>query len=151
MGINLFRDLGFDEQSAEVRRAREEAAIYAQSFAGLLAARKSEGLSQAQVAERMGTTQSAVSEIEAGRKDVRLSTLIRYAQAVDRGLDLIMPKRAKSAEPIWEEVAEVRPIRQSASLTVKVRLDANRLATFDESDRLFAGSNSKRYDFGKAA
>ena len=151
MGINLFRDLGFDDQSAEVRRAREEAASYAESLARLFAARRSEGLSQAQVGERMGTTQSAVSEIEAGRKDVRLSTLIRYAQAVGRDFGLSLPKRAVSAEPIWEEVSKVGPVRDSASSTVRVRLDAHLLATFEESDRLFAGSNSKRYEFGKAA
>jgi transcriptional regulator with XRE-family HTH domain len=151
VGINLFRDLGFDENSTEVRRAREEAAIYAQSIAGLVAARKGEKLSQAQVAERMGTTQSAVSEIEAGRKDVRLSTLIRYAQAVQRTLGVTMASRDKSADPIWEHVAEVRSIPQSPASMVKVRFDANLLASFDESDLLFKGTNSRRYEFGKAA
>lgn len=150
MGINLFRDLGFDEQSAEVRRAREEAAIYADSVAALFAARKSEGLSQAQVADRMGTTQSAVSEIEAGSKDMRLSTLIRYAQAVDRTIAVALSQRSGAAESIWEEVAEVRPVRETRSLTVKVRLDATLLAALDDSDRLFA-SNNRRYDFEKAA
>jgi len=44
------------------------------------------GLSQTQVAARMGTSQSAVARLEAGEGDVRLSTLERYANAV--GLEI---------------------------------------------------------------
>jgi len=44
------------------------------------------GLSQTQVAARMGTSQSAVARLEAGEGDVRLSTLERYAEAV--GLEI---------------------------------------------------------------
>jgi len=49
---------------------------------GLVAARRDAGLSQADVAERMGTTQSAVARLESGELDVRLSTLQRFASAV---------------------------------------------------------------------
>ncbi len=45
------------------------------------------GLSQTEVAARMGTSQSAVARLEAGQIDVRLSTLERYAAAVDHVLD----------------------------------------------------------------
>lgn len=41
------------------------------------------GLSQTQVAARMGTSQSAVARLEARRSDARLSTLERYAAALD--------------------------------------------------------------------
>lgn len=41
------------------------------------------GLSQADVASRMGTSQPAVARLESGRSDTRLSTLARYAQALD--------------------------------------------------------------------
>jgi len=40
------------------------------------------GLSQTVVASRMGTSQSAVARLEAGRSDPRLSTLARYAAAL---------------------------------------------------------------------
>lgn len=40
------------------------------------------GLTQTQVAARMGTSQSAVARLEAGSLDVRMSTLERYAAAV---------------------------------------------------------------------
>lgn len=40
------------------------------------------GLTQTDVAARMGTSQSAVARIEAGHLDVRMSTIERYAEAV---------------------------------------------------------------------
>lgn len=49
----------------------------------LLKARTKAGLSQDAVAERMGTTKSAVSRLESARKHIpSLSTLRRYASAV---------------------------------------------------------------------
>jgi hypothetical protein len=59
-----------------------------QSLAEALVARRVElGLSQTEVAARMGTSQSAVARLEAGEDDVRLSSLQRYAAAVDQVLD----------------------------------------------------------------
>ena len=46
------------------------------------------GLSQTEVAARMGTSQSAVARLESGDADVRLSTLDRYVAALGRELDL---------------------------------------------------------------
>ncbi len=40
------------------------------------------GLSQTQVAARMGTSQSAVARLETGASDVLISTVDRYALAV---------------------------------------------------------------------
>ena len=44
-------------------------------------------LTQATVAAAMGTTQSAVSDLESGRVDPQLRTLQRYARAIRRRLD----------------------------------------------------------------
>jgi len=44
--------------------------------------RQEAGLSQTEVAARMGTSQSAVARLEAGTSDARASTLERYAAAV---------------------------------------------------------------------
>jgi ribosome-binding protein aMBF1 (putative translation factor) len=58
-------------------------------FAGRLVARRlSLGLTQTEVAARMGTSQSAVARIESGDADVRMSTLERYAAALEVSLDL---------------------------------------------------------------
>jgi len=50
----------------------------------LTEARANAGLTQAEVADRMGTTQSVVARIESGRNPPNLRTLDRYAQAVGR-------------------------------------------------------------------
>jgi len=52
----------------------------------LVAARLDAGLSQTEVAARMGTSQSAVARLESGDADIRLSTLERYATALGRQL-----------------------------------------------------------------
>jgi len=44
--------------------------------------RRALGLSQTEVAARMGTSQSAVARLESGAGDVRLSTVERYAAAL---------------------------------------------------------------------
>jgi DNA-binding XRE family transcriptional regulator len=67
-----FREMALRRMAGERRRLVAE----------LAAQRQSAGLSQTQVAARMGTSQSAVARIEAGDADVRTSTLERYAAAV---------------------------------------------------------------------
>lgn len=52
----------------------------------LAALRRTRGLSQTEVAARMGTSQSALARLEAGQTDVRVSTLARYAAAMDADL-----------------------------------------------------------------
>lgn len=46
-------------------------------------ARKRLGLTQEQVAERSGVHPTEVSRIEAGKRDPRVSTLLRLAEAVE--------------------------------------------------------------------
>ena len=60
----------FDAQAPEFSIGRE-----------LVAARAQAGLSQAQVAERMGTTQSTVARLESGMHPPSLRTVRRFAQA----------------------------------------------------------------------
>ena len=61
-----------------------------------LKARAAAGLTQAQVAERIGTTQSAVARLEsgAGRRQPSLVTLRKYAQAVGCRLEFQLIKQA---------------------------------------------------------
>lgn len=66
----------------------KEMADRRRSLAATLAGCRTErGLSQTEVAARMGTSQSAVARMESGAADVRLSTLERYAAAVGQRLD----------------------------------------------------------------
>lgn len=57
-----------------------------QLVTSLVTRRLALGLSQTQVAARMGTSQPAVARLESGAADVRLTTLERYAAAVGRQL-----------------------------------------------------------------
>ena len=53
----------------------------------LAGARRASGVSQTEVAARMGTSQSAVARLESGELDARMSTLERYAAAVGAVVD----------------------------------------------------------------
>lgn len=61
----------YDALAPEFETARE-----------LVAARAEAGLSQAEVAQRMGTTQSTIARLESGKRPPSLRTVQRYAQAV---------------------------------------------------------------------
>jgi len=69
----------------------KEMARRRRSLAGALSAKRLElGLSQTEVAARMGTSQSAVARLESGDADLRLSTLERYAAALGQRLDWML-------------------------------------------------------------
>ena len=81
-----FREMALRRMSAERRRL----------VADLTAQRRSAGLSQTEIAARMGTSQSAVARLETGDADVRVSTLERYAAAI--GSQLAWQAQAGQAE-----------------------------------------------------
>jgi ribosome-binding protein aMBF1 (putative translation factor) len=78
-----FREMALRRMSDERRRL----------VADLTEQRRSAGLSQTEVAARMGTSQSAVARLETGDADVRVSTLERYAAAI--GSQLAWQARAQ--------------------------------------------------------
>ena len=59
--------------------------------------RQAAGLSQTEVAARMGTSQSAVARLESGTADVRASTLERYAAAVGGQITWKLDRPAEGA------------------------------------------------------
>ncbi|MBX6356032.1 MAG: XRE family transcriptional regulator [Micromonosporaceae bacterium] len=67
---------------------REMAQRRRELLAELVARRRAAGLSQSQVAERMGTSQPAVARLEAGDVDARMSTVQRYAAALGQHVEL---------------------------------------------------------------
>ena len=82
------RDSGGERRHEPVFPGFKEMAARRRALAGSLAARRTEiGLSQTEVAARMGTSQSAVARLESGDADVRLSTLERYVAALGERLD----------------------------------------------------------------
>lgn len=74
----------------EFRGAYEDAMARSALLRALVHHRTGCRVSQAEVAARMGTTQSAVSDLERGATDPRLSTLQRFARAVDCQLHVLL-------------------------------------------------------------
>ena len=57
-------------------------------------AREAAGLTQEEVARQLSTTKSAISRIENHAEDIRLSTLSRYAKAVNTDLYIRLARGA---------------------------------------------------------
>lgn len=53
-------------------------------------ARKEAGLTQEQVAKRMGTSQTYIAAIERGRKNVSFSTIARFARACGKRVSITL-------------------------------------------------------------
>src|SRR5436305_9007975 len=91
---------GFREMALR-RAAGEQAARMAEDRGRLVRElaerRQAAGLSQTEVAARMGTSQSAVARLESGTSDVRASTLERYAAAVDGQITWKLIRRGEGA------------------------------------------------------
>lgn len=68
-------------ENADYRREYDALEEEFSLIAAMLDARQKAGLTQAQVAERMGVKQPVVAKIEGGRSNVSIDTLKRYAHA----------------------------------------------------------------------
>jgi len=83
---------------------REEYEALAPSYAlvrELLLARQQSGLTQEAIANKIGTTKSAISRLESGGKHVpSLTTLRKYAEAVGCELEIkLIPKSKEKISP----------------------------------------------------
>ena len=87
--------LGNPEVKAEFEKMSDEFALLDE----FLKARAAQGLTQAQVAEKIGTTQSAVARMESGsgKHSPSLATLSKYAQALGCKLEVKLVRNARSA------------------------------------------------------
>ena len=90
------RALARGDVRAEFDKLEEEFAFLDE----FLKARAAAGMSQAEIAERMGTTQSAVARLESGRgkHSPSLATLRKYARALGYRVDLRLVKEKEKAE-----------------------------------------------------
>lgn len=75
--------LGIDDQSPSQRRSLELAERNQRLLEDLVAVRKMRKLSQADVAAVLGITQPTVADFERTGSDPKLSTIARYAHAVE--------------------------------------------------------------------
>jgi transcriptional regulator with XRE-family HTH domain len=88
--------LGNAEVKTEFEALNEEFALLDE----FLKARAAQGLTQAQVAEKIGTTQSAVARMESGKgkHSPSLATLTKYAQALGCRLEVRLVRNTRSAK-----------------------------------------------------
>jgi len=87
------RALNRKDVKAEYDRLDEEFALLDE----FLKARTAAGLTQAELAKRIGTTQSAIARLESGRENhsPSLSTLQKYARALNCRLELRLVKTGR--------------------------------------------------------
>jgi transcriptional regulator with XRE-family HTH domain len=90
----------------QFRAAYEDALARSSLLGALTAQRAAQGASQVEIAIRMGTTQSAVSDLERGATDPRFSTLQRYARAVGCRLHLVLHATQARRGGSWRRVQD---------------------------------------------
>lgn len=86
--MDLFEVLGIDDADPFMRSAidmQEQRSSLVREIASI---RKANNLTQQAVADAMHISKQAVTQFEAGNRDIKLSTLIRYAMAVGAHIDL---------------------------------------------------------------
>jgi ribosome-binding protein aMBF1 (putative translation factor) len=92
----MVKTISLADMLAKNMKDPEFAAAYAEADAeysvieAMLAARLAAGLTQAELAARMGTTQSAVARLEGGSVSPTVETLRKYAKAVGKRLQVGM-------------------------------------------------------------
>lgn len=148
--------LGIDVESAEFKRARYLAKQdYALRMA-LVRMRADKGISQTEMARRLGVTQATVSAFEQMDNDPKLSTVRRYATAVgalvthtveaDNGQLMTTANMWDYKPSIVEQSIEGHRLRHDQLLP------RDRQNTVDKSHiRSRTAAESKRTDFGMAA
>lgn len=72
----------------EVRKHYEEAGKQLEIAYQILRLRKARGISQKELAKKLGTTQGNIARIEAGKQNFTTSTLHRIAKVFDRDLHI---------------------------------------------------------------
>lgn len=75
----------------------------------LKSARVAKGLSQRALSERTGVPQSHVSKIESGGADIRLSSLIELARALDLDLKLVPRKAVPAVDSVVRSLGSTVP------------------------------------------
>ena len=97
--------------SRELRRLSEEARVNATVAQLIYAARTKAGLSQAELAERIGTKQSVISRLEdADYEGHSLSMLHRIAAALGQGIEIRFLPPGKAARGRRPNTAILEPV-----------------------------------------
>jgi transcriptional regulator with XRE-family HTH domain len=106
MGVarKLLDLLGYRPDDPGVAAGRRHGAAIARLIDSLVQVREKRDLTQSEVADRMETTQSSVSSFERLSGDPKVSTLLRYADAVGADLDFIVAAVDPFLSPVQTQV-----------------------------------------------
>jgi transcriptional regulator with XRE-family HTH domain len=91
---------------ARLAHAEDEGWFFARVAEQVAARRKELGLSQTELAELCGTTQSAIARLESGGRPPRIDTLLRLAVALDS--DLVVELRPAGSSRARTSLAPTR-------------------------------------------
>ena len=86
MSLSKLKNNAF--QNPEVKEAYDNLGGEFELISSLIIMREKSGLTQDQVAEKMGTKSPNISRLESGRSNPSLKTLVNYAQACGFKLNL---------------------------------------------------------------
>lgn len=115
--------LAFEAESPDLARAVADAEYRLELARRLASTRRRRGLSQAEVARRMGTTQSAVSDLEGGAHDPYLSTLQRYARAVAARVEVYLAVEdgwvPRAHDYVWRDDAPSEAVESTSARPVE--------------------------------
>lgn len=102
---------------AEVKAEYEKLAGEFALLDEFLKARAAAGITQAEVAERIGTTQSAIARLESGggKHSPSLATLQKYAHALGCRLELRLVKEAKARKTGSQPRRAAKPPKKQAA------------------------------------
>ena len=102
--------------NAEVRAEYEKLGDEFALLDEFLRARAAQGLTQAQVAEKIGTTQSAVARMESGsgRHSPSLATLTKYADALGCKLEVRLIRKPRASRNLMGRPSPTTPKRVAA-------------------------------------
>jgi transcriptional regulator with XRE-family HTH domain len=86
----------FERLRQRIARVGDDGWLFAQIADQIAERRRELGLSQKQLAELTGTTQSAIARLESGGRPPRIDTLLRITNALDCELEVhVRPRTTK--------------------------------------------------------
>jgi DNA-binding Xre family transcriptional regulator len=86
-----------EKARARLARVESDGWFFAQIADQVVARRTARNLSQRELAELVGTTQSAIARLEAGGRPPRIDTLLKIAEALDCELAVELRPRGETS------------------------------------------------------
>jgi transcriptional regulator with XRE-family HTH domain len=90
--------MAYEKARARLARVQGDGWFFAQIADQVVARRMARSLSQRELAELVGTTQSAIARLEGGGRPPRIDTLLRIADALDCELAVELRPRSRPAD-----------------------------------------------------